>query len=59
MTKETKIQIRNNSYESMLKAQYMMECATTDFQKNVAEILYELSWAMYQIMIEKRTDNGN
>lgn len=53
MKKETRVQAINNSYEDMMKAHYMAESAVTPFQKNVAEILYDLSWAVYQILTDK------
>ena len=60
MKNEHLILARNNSFDSMLKAQEMMDLAVTPFQKREAEILYELSWAMYQLLIdlEKGRKNG-
>ena len=53
---ENLITARNNSFESMLKAQSMMDHAVSPFQKDEAECLYELSWAIYQIInyLEKK-----
>lgn len=46
------IKARNASYENMLTAQSMMDFAQTDLEKRIADNLYTMSWAAYNMLVD-------
>lgn len=50
MKKEYAVTARNACHEAMVAAQYMMDEAVTDRQRNIAEALYRAHWAMYLVL---------
>lgn len=42
----------NHAYEIMLLGQYMMDRATTDSERMVADCVYYSGWSTYWMMVE-------
>lgn len=57
MKKETQVFITNTAFDGMLSAQALKDEAVSNREKNIADMLYNLFWAIYQIMISDRKGN--
>lgn len=54
MTKETQVIITNTAFDGMLSAQMLKDEAVSKREKNIADMLYNLFWAIYQIILSDR-----
>lgn len=54
MTKETQVIITNTAFDGMLSAQMLKDEAVSNREKNIADMLYNLFWAIYQIILSDR-----
>ena len=54
MTKETQVFITNTAFDGMLSAQMLKDEAVSNREKNIADMLYNLFWAIYQIILSDR-----